>query len=365
MPRKPQYTTAELALLRQLYPNAPQADVQEALPGRRWGTLARKANMLGIVRTHRLPSEWTPAEAEMVRQHYPTGGPQAVLAHLARSVTRAAIHGRARRLGVTRTYGKRAYKTRTTRATYTAQELAAITELFPRASMEVLLAALPGRNFKAIHRQARKLGLNRFAIHWPPADDAYLVAHYAQDGPAAVAQALGRTARQVISHAHKLGVRFLPVSVPKAPKPPRPEKQAKAPKPEKVLKAAKAPKPAKAVKAKVAKPVSIAKPAKVAAPKPAKVLKAEPDKRPLPVPGVQSNFRTPILNAAKAARIASEKQQKQAKALQQIVPAAEVQKLAYTHPARMAYMLNAKHGGMAASVAFREVMQQQKGGAPC
>lgn len=320
MPSQKPYTPAEIALLRNLYPDALQADVLAAVPGRTWETLARKATSLGFKRTKTMPGQWVAAEIAILRAHYPMGGVAAVLPLLTRKVAASGIHSAAARHGIMRDFSTPQVRAKVANRYYTEAERALLRQLYPRASKEDVLAALPSRSFKGISKQAQEMGIARHAIHWCPSEDAYMLAHYSTDGPAAVGAALDRPARQVISHAHKLHLRF---RKPAAPKP------APAPKRRKV---------------RAAKPT---------APKP--FVEAPAPQAPKP-----ASIKTPVLNAAKAQRIAAEKLDKAKQVKLAIVPATEIAKLPYTHPARMAYTVNARHGGAAASQAYHQVMSTLK-----
>jgi hypothetical protein len=324
MPSQKPYTPAEITLLRTLYPAALQADILAAFPGRRWETIARKANSLGIKRLKTMPGQWLPEELAILRKHYPIGGAAAVLPLLTRKIAASAIHSVATRQGIKRAYTTPVVRVKVAYRYYTEAEQTLLRQLYPRATQDELLAAFPNRSLKGLSKQAQALGIARHAIHWCPSEDAYMLMHYPTDGPAAVGQALNRSVRQVISHAHKLHLRFRKPTIPKPVKQPK----------------------VKAVK--------------VLAPKPAKVLLERPEPKALPMPGVQSNFSTPVLNAQKAAKVAAAKLTEQEKKKLALVPATELAKLPYTHPARMAYTVNAKNGGHAASQAYHQVMNTLK-----
>jgi len=319
MPRKPPYTEAEVAALRQLFPTAPAAEVLAALPRRNWATIARKASSLHLRRKHRMPTEWSAADVQLLREHYPSGGAVAVLPLLSRKANRLAIQKKAAKMGIA-----------VGRLRYTDQERELIRTLYPCAPVAELLAALPGRSMKALGTEAQSMGLARRAIVWQAADVEYLRTNYPALGPAAVGKHLGYSTRQCISKAFGLGVVYrkpAPVKVAKVIKPPKPVTVKPA-----ATKATKAPATA------------------VHDPRP----KAKNTLRPMHIIGAatKSDPRTPVLNAAKAARLRGERAAKAESVSDQL------KKLAYDHPARMAYMLNAKHGGPAAQAAFYAALQQ-------
>lgn len=232
-----------------------------------------------------------------------------------------------------------------TRPVWTATENELLRKLYPTAATtESIVPHFPGRNVQGIRMQANRLEIKRLTAPgaWSAKDMAILRAYYPTAGAAYVAQRVGRTPDRVRGHASEHGIVFTGVRNPKRPKPEvhtvkrapgRPYNQA-------VSAAPAAQVPAKAVQAKVAR-------AKAAP----KLLSVQPSKH---------SPATPNLAAQKNAVAAAKKAEAAQKALEAVVPAAEIQRLPYTHPARMAYMLNAKDGGAAANRAYHEAMNQLK-----
>jgi hypothetical protein len=89
--------------------------------------------------------------------------------------------------------------------------------------------------------------------------------------------------------------------------------------------------------------------------------------KPLGVPGAatKTNANTPNLNKQKASRASAKQAEADKKAMEQIVPAAEIKALDWSHPARQAYNREARNGGAAASLAFRQAMQQSLATSSC
>lgn len=279
---------------------------------------------------------------------------------------------------------------------YTAEEDALLRKLFPIASRAEILTALPGHDWHHLQKAAERRGLKRerrkHNIKWDGRPVQVLRALYPLGGAKAVVDELGPafTLAAVRLAAVRLKVCYVgPILPPPSGSPPYSPQEERAmrrlwptaPK-SKVLAAlpgrtwdqirnwcyrqlltrtapranAAQPKPPKVVKPKVVKQVK-PKPLKAVVAKPLKepVLpvhdhrrKAKNTLKPLHIVGAatKTDPRTPVLNASKAARLRGEKAVKAESVSEQ------VKKLPYTHPARMAYMLNAKHGGPAATAAF-------------
>jgi len=330
MPRNPLYAEAEVSALRRLFPAAPAKEILAALPGRNWQTLVRKAASLGFRRKRRMATEWSEADCQVLRTHYPSGGAAAVLPLLSRASNFSAINKKAGKLGVV--MGGR--------VRYTEQERELIRALYPTASVPALLAALPGRTLKALGKEAQDMGLARRAIVWQPASIDYLRANYAAIGPAGVAQALGLLPRQVKAKACLLKITCRKPAAPKLAT-------------VKKVKPAAPPTPVKAPKGKLTPPPALPK-ALTALPEHDPRPKSKNTLKPLHIVGAatKADPRTPVLNASKAIRQRGEKAAKAESITEQ------VKKLPYGHPARMAYMLNAKHGGPAATAAFHAAINQ-------
>jgi len=228
---------------------------------------------------------------------------------------------------------------------WTPEELDALKAHYGSSMTRVELGALlPARSWRAIVGKASELRLARGHL-WTAAEEALVRTHYPTESAKGLAKRVQRfTPAQIRQKAFLLGIR--------ATRPPGPPKGSTLSVPR--TRNGPTARERRAAEARERRLQKLLAPP----PKVAKAAKEKPQAKPLPMPGVQDNARTPILNAAKAARLATERQEKQVRALSQIVSVAELKAVDYSHPARMAYMLNAKHGGAAASLAFREAMKK-------
>ena len=91
---KPAWAPAETAVLRQLYPNAPQAEVQAALPERSWDAIKRMGTLLQVRRA----AVWSNAAVATLREFLPTHGKSYVARLLGKSPS--TVHHKATRLGI-------------------------------------------------------------------------------------------------------------------------------------------------------------------------------------------------------------------------------------------------------------------------
>lgn len=314
-PARP-YSDEELAALCKLYPTAPKADVQAALPIRTWRTIESTAKRLFLRRNVPLAREWSPAAEAILRQHYPTKGSQFVAAEVGR--TPIAVYRHAIKLGIScdRSLNRWKFGERE----YTQAERATITTHYATATRENLLAKLPRRNWDSIRKTASAMGLHRPMPPrlWQGVLLEQLRAHYPVEGAQYVADLVGLPVSTVRSAANRLGIKYVAKgSLPKPPKPPRVAKV----KPKKV--------------------------AKIKPPKPPKPIK-EPVQKALPVPGVRERaVSTPNLNAQKARSI----QAKQPRVVP--ITAEELRKLSYSDPRRMAHLRGGQQG-------YLDYMKQQQ-----
>lgn len=93
---------------------------------------------------------------------------------------------------------------------YSEGERTTLCKLYPTAPQEQVLAALPGRHWKSISKQASRLKLRRELGQestWTAEEEALLREMYPTQGSQAVAQLVGRTTQAVRSRAFRLGVR--------------------------------------------------------------------------------------------------------------------------------------------------------------
>lgn len=106
---------------------------------------------------------------------------------------------------------------------YSEVERKALRRLYPNASREQVLAALPGRSWDGIQHQARDLKLRRKHPgqrgkngQWSDEHIAILTAHYATQGAAYVGNLVGRAPGTVTAQACKLKLnRVRPLPAPK------------------------------------------------------------------------------------------------------------------------------------------------------
>ena len=167
---------------------------------------------------------------------------------------------------------------------YTPAEDAWLLAHYATAPRETVLAAIPGRLWTAILQHAHKIGaarrsafIPRMAVtSWHPANMALLRAHYPTQGPAVVAALTGLTPAAVRSQAHRCQVGYT----------------------------------------------------------------GRPAPRPAPQPAVKRSLATPNLNGQKAAR----KRREEAPQRAAVITADAIRKLPYNHPGRMAYLHNGTAG---------------------
>lgn len=222
---------------------------------------------------------------------------------------------------------------------YTPAELAALRAHFPVSARPVLLAALPGRSWNSVRKQAQALRLRRPTPHdWTPAQVALLRAHYPLGGAKRTAELTGRNASACSDKAYHLGIKYTPASrrprpagrtsAPKAPAaspPPRPKERVPPTR-----------KPAREPKAKAA-----------AAPKLATAPKA------LARPPAPPTARTPNLLAQKATRQRQEVTRREATDW-----LSDLKRLPGSHPARLAFTIGARRGLAAGKAAYLQALAQ-------
>jgi hypothetical protein len=175
------------------------------------------------------------------------------------------------------------------RSHYTAAERATIEALYPTALRVDILTALPGRTWNAIGIMAAKMDVRRVPA-WTEYHTAMLQEHYPLKGGQFVAELLGIEHYDVTRHAHRLQI-----------------KRTWAPK--------------KAPVVRVPRPVAV---------KPVKVCK--------PLPMKPAPMKTPNLNKQKALVAVRNAPKPVA------ITAETVKRLPYSHPGRLAYMLNGAKG---------------------
>ena len=90
-----QWSTPEIRILREVYPDGGAAGVQARLPHRTKPSIRSMARRLGI----RRPLHWTAAEIRILREGYPDGGSVGVQARLPHR-TRRSIYVMASKLGI-------------------------------------------------------------------------------------------------------------------------------------------------------------------------------------------------------------------------------------------------------------------------
>ena len=101
-----EWSANEDAQLRLLYPLAEADRLLDVLPGRSWGAIEGRAKRLGLRRILRPASEWSAAEDAQLRLLYPLAAAGAVLEALPDRSWKAVEH-RAKRLGLRRRRGQR------------------------------------------------------------------------------------------------------------------------------------------------------------------------------------------------------------------------------------------------------------------
>ena len=174
--------------------------------------------------------------------------------------------------------------TRPNSRTYSPAEEATLAALYPSAPRADVLAALPGRTWHSVQIKACQLDIPR-VLQWPPEAVAVLRAHYPAHGAAYVARLLGKDPEDITKKASNMHIG-----------------RAYAPKP---------------------------------APRKPAVLTYRAPVR--PVPARILSARTPVLNAAiTRKRLAGRPVV--------AITAAEVSKLEYNHPGRMAYLKDGARG---------------------
>jgi hypothetical protein len=226
---------------------------------------------------------------------------------------------------------------------WTAAEQALFRDLYPRATKQEILAALPRRTWVGLGRYAYKLQVKRTCdgrLPWTDAENEVLREHYNKLSRTDLALKLNRSWQSVKMAATRLGL-----SKPRALSRQEKEERDAAARMARLQKI-EAKQKAKGRKAKQRAVPVVAKPKPKPAPKPV-VIAPEPVKR---------SPATPILNARVEQRRLADKQREQKP--KPFVTADQIRSLSASHPARQAWTRAAYHGPQAATDAFYAAMQQ-------
>lgn len=100
---KQRWSESEDEIVRRLYPNAPRGQILNALPGRRWDYIIKRAAYIGVRRRIYLPGQhpWTPAEDKVMADLFGTT-PMSDMVRLLPNHTYSSIQKRATQLGLWR-----------------------------------------------------------------------------------------------------------------------------------------------------------------------------------------------------------------------------------------------------------------------
>lgn len=200
---------------------------------------------------------------------------------------------------------------------YSPAEHATLAAFYPSATRAEVLAALPGRSWHGITMVASANKIRRNTI-WSAAEVALLLAEYPLHGAVAVGKMLGKTQLAVIRKAYNLGLK----------------REHASPELRKALKSARAILRYNRLAAeRPPRPARVRRPPPVKAPR-LVVVKAKPVLLAKPRPML------PNLNAAKQTRKRTEK----AATAAVEITAEQIRRLDYSHPGRIAYMLNGVAG---------------------
>jgi hypothetical protein len=184
------WTTAEVATLRRLYPVVRIGDVLAALPGRSECSVRGQAKKLKL-QTWRM---WSPEEDAVLRESWGKVRPHVLCKKFSR--TSSAIKQRAVRLGLD------------AHRYYTDAEKALVRKLYPTTPASEIAAQLHGthRSARAVYRLAVELGLRK-CPHWSP-EEKERVRKACEEGgtDAAIAKRLGLTREQVTHIRNQLGL---------------------------------------------------------------------------------------------------------------------------------------------------------------
>jgi predicted DNA-binding protein YlxM (UPF0122 family) len=188
----PAWSDADIAMVRDNYGKVPLEELQNMLSTPRTReAIFHKARILGLTKKTK---NFTPEEDAIIRELYPTGTEEEILAKLP-GRTWKSIASRASRLGVKR------------HDHWTSEEDAILTENYSTVSDEELLNLLPGRSLHSIRSRANKLGLKKESM-WSLDEDNELRRVYPEESREVIQATFpNRTWLAIVSRASRLGLR--------------------------------------------------------------------------------------------------------------------------------------------------------------